>query len=344
MGPTAMLSKGWRSNLVCLRASAGTGSCRNPSCPRFISAPLPSSFRRSTKDSVSSPSRRFSARRLSSRSTPVVYGMLFSTRRRGCSSRLVTELPSPAPWMTCSREMGAAVSSAGQGAFTHSLHLRRNQLRAVTRRYTDRFLAPTRRSLFKVAQWVFAAVVLFFAAGSLTTQWGKFESRLPHIQFGWEWIFAATAIVLVTYALLIEGWRRILVAWDSHLPFVGRDADCESGDRRRHRHGDRCKASRAADSGWRGGSAAGGDSPLRAAVSTPARRLGGQSHRARDRAALCPGSEHLDGCCGEHFLLAVLRNRVPAVRARAARCGAWRNELVHRSLHRCVHPWIHLAD
>jgi uncharacterized membrane protein YbhN (UPF0104 family) len=81
-------------------------------------------------------------------------------------------------------------------------------------------LAATRRNLFKVAQWVFAAVVLFFAAGSLTTQWGKFESRLPHIQFGWEWIFAATVIVLITYALLIEGWRRILVAWDSHLPFV----------------------------------------------------------------------------------------------------------------------------
>jgi uncharacterized membrane protein YbhN (UPF0104 family) len=81
-------------------------------------------------------------------------------------------------------------------------------------------LAPTRRNLFKVAQWIFAAVVLFFAARSLATQWGKFESRLPHIQFGWEWISAATALILITYALLIEGWRRILVAWDSHLGFV----------------------------------------------------------------------------------------------------------------------------
>jgi len=80
-------------------------------------------------------------------------------------------------------------------------------------------LAPTRRNLFKVAQWIFAAVVLFFAARSLATQWGKFESRLPHIQFGWEWISAATALILITYALLIEGWRRILVAWDSHLGF-----------------------------------------------------------------------------------------------------------------------------
>jgi uncharacterized membrane protein YbhN (UPF0104 family) len=81
-------------------------------------------------------------------------------------------------------------------------------------------LALTRRNLFKVAQWVFAAVVLFFAARSLLTQWTKVESRLTHIQFGWEWILAATALVLVTYALLIEGWRRVLEAWDSHLPFM----------------------------------------------------------------------------------------------------------------------------
>jgi uncharacterized membrane protein YbhN (UPF0104 family) len=81
-------------------------------------------------------------------------------------------------------------------------------------------LALTRRNLFKVLQWAFAAVVLFFAARSLLTQWTKVESRLTHIQFGWEWILAATALILITYALLIEGWRRVLVAWDSHLPFT----------------------------------------------------------------------------------------------------------------------------
>jgi uncharacterized membrane protein YbhN (UPF0104 family) len=81
-------------------------------------------------------------------------------------------------------------------------------------------LAPTRRNLFKVAQWIFAAAVLFFAATSLATQWNRVEARLIHLQFGWEWISAATLLVLVTYALLIEGWRRILEAWDSHLPFI----------------------------------------------------------------------------------------------------------------------------
>ena len=80
-------------------------------------------------------------------------------------------------------------------------------------------MALTRRSLFKVAQWIFAAVVLFYAVSSLATQWGKLESRWPHMHFQWQWIAAATALVLMTYALLIEGWRRVLVAWDSHIPF-----------------------------------------------------------------------------------------------------------------------------
>jgi glycosyltransferase 2 family protein len=80
-------------------------------------------------------------------------------------------------------------------------------------------LALTRRKLFRVAQWVFAALVLFFAATSLATQWDKVGSRLTHIQFGWEWISIGSVIVLLIYALLIEGWRRVLGAWDSHLPF-----------------------------------------------------------------------------------------------------------------------------
>lgn len=80
-------------------------------------------------------------------------------------------------------------------------------------------MALTRRKLFRVAQWVFAAIVLFFAATSLATQWDKVGSRLTHLQFGWEWISIASVIVLIIYALLIEGWRRVLGAWDSHLPF-----------------------------------------------------------------------------------------------------------------------------
>ena len=66
---------------------------------------------------------------------------------------------------------------------------------------------------------MFAAAVLFFAARSLAGQWSKVESRLSHIQLQWQWILLASVIVLVTYALLIEGWRRVLAAWHSSLPF-----------------------------------------------------------------------------------------------------------------------------
>ncbi|HET6760822.1 MAG TPA: hypothetical protein VFH13_01930, partial [Gemmatimonadaceae bacterium] len=62
--------------------------------------------------------------------------------------------------------------------------------------------------------------MLFFAARSLAGQWDKVGSRLTHIQFGWEWILVASILVLVIYVLLIEGWRRVLGAWDSHLPFM----------------------------------------------------------------------------------------------------------------------------
>ena len=63
-------------------------------------------------------------------------------------------------------------------------------------------------------------MVLFFAARSLAGQWNKVESRLTHVHFAWEWIAAATTLVLIAYGLLIEGWRRVLVAWASYLPFV----------------------------------------------------------------------------------------------------------------------------
>ncbi|MEX2109973.1 MAG: lysylphosphatidylglycerol synthase domain-containing protein [Gemmatimonadaceae bacterium] len=80
-------------------------------------------------------------------------------------------------------------------------------------------MAVSRRNLFRAAQWVFAALVLFFAVRALEGQWAQVGSRLLHIQFGWQHIASATVLIFVTYALLIEGWRRILSGWDSNLAF-----------------------------------------------------------------------------------------------------------------------------
>lgn len=87
------------------------------------------------------------------------------------------------------------------------------------RRLRGRFLAVSRRTLFRGAQWIFAAAVIFFAARSLAGQWNQVGIRLSDIQFRWRWISIATLLVLISFALLIEGWRRILSAWAAHLPW-----------------------------------------------------------------------------------------------------------------------------
>jgi uncharacterized membrane protein YbhN (UPF0104 family) len=76
-----------------------------------------------------------------------------------------------------------------------------------------------RRKLFVTAQWVFAAAVVWYAARSLRGQWDAAASRLVRTDPGWGWIIAATLVVLLTYVLLIETWRKVVVASDERLSF-----------------------------------------------------------------------------------------------------------------------------
>ncbi len=76
-----------------------------------------------------------------------------------------------------------------------------------------------RRRLFLAAQWIFAAAIVFAAVRALRGQWSTAAQRLATISFGWTWILGATVIVFLTYLLLIETWRRILVGWKASLPF-----------------------------------------------------------------------------------------------------------------------------
>lgn len=80
--------------------------------------------------------------------------------------------------------------------------------------------AVNRRSAFRAAQWIFAALVIFFAGRALIGQWGLASARLVHVRITWTKIALASLIVLVTYALLIEGWRRVLGAWGGRLTYA----------------------------------------------------------------------------------------------------------------------------
>ncbi len=80
-------------------------------------------------------------------------------------------------------------------------------------------MATARSNLFRIAQWVFAAAVVWYAVSALRGQWDSAASRLQTLDPNWGLIAAASAIVFSTYALLIETWRRIVVASGEALPF-----------------------------------------------------------------------------------------------------------------------------
>ena len=77
-----------------------------------------------------------------------------------------------------------------------------------------------RRSAFLAAQWLFAAIIVWSAVRALNGQWRLTADRLAALDIGWTWIGAATLIVLLTYALLIETRRRVILAAGETLSFT----------------------------------------------------------------------------------------------------------------------------
>jgi len=80
-------------------------------------------------------------------------------------------------------------------------------------------LTRLQRIALVAAQWLLAAVVIWYAFRALRGQWSAAAAGLTALDIGWVWIAAATMLVAVTYLLLIETWRRILIAWSAGLPF-----------------------------------------------------------------------------------------------------------------------------
>ena len=54
---------------------------------------------------------------------------------------------------------------------------------------------------------------------ALSGQWKLAADRLATLQIGWAWVAAATLIVFLTYGLLIETWRRVIIASGETLTF-----------------------------------------------------------------------------------------------------------------------------
>ena len=76
-----------------------------------------------------------------------------------------------------------------------------------------------RRKVFLAAQWIFAIAIVWYAIRALEGQWASAADRLATLDISWTAVAFATAIVVGTYVLLIDTWRRIVVASGERLPF-----------------------------------------------------------------------------------------------------------------------------
>lgn len=77
-----------------------------------------------------------------------------------------------------------------------------------------------RRNIARGAQWAFGIAVVVFAALALRRQWAGIAGRVLALHVVWWRLAAATLLVALTYAVLIETWRRVLAAWDAPLAWA----------------------------------------------------------------------------------------------------------------------------
>lgn len=78
---------------------------------------------------------------------------------------------------------------------------------------------PSRRLAWRVAQVVLTAIVVALVVRKLVMEWGAVRTALAHAHPNWIALAGSGAIVLATYALLIETWRVLLRGWQHDIPF-----------------------------------------------------------------------------------------------------------------------------
>ncbi len=80
--------------------------------------------------------------------------------------------------------------------------------------------SPARRNkvVFGV-QLAVTAIILWFVASRLFDQWKKFRGTPIEVHPRWGFIALSCVVVFATYVVLIETWRRMVVAWGDVLSF-----------------------------------------------------------------------------------------------------------------------------
>jgi len=76
------------------------------------------------------------------------------------------------------------------------------------------------RAWWKVLQLILALAVIGLAVRSLARNWDAFRAQPIHWTPSPEWLLASLALVWLTYAVLVEGWRWVVLSLRQSLRFV----------------------------------------------------------------------------------------------------------------------------
>lgn len=83
--------------------------------------------------------------------------------------------------------------------------------------------APTsapRKVIWRVVQLVFLLVALAYTAVQLRNNWNEVKTSAADLHPNWLWIVASSAVVVATYAFLIQSWRTLIAGEGSSLRFL----------------------------------------------------------------------------------------------------------------------------
>lgn len=71
-----------------------------------------------------------------------------------------------------------------------------------------------------LAQIALAAAIIWFAAARLRGQWRDVAVAAADLEPRWGYLLASAAVVLVTYALLIQTWRVVVSGWGERIGYI----------------------------------------------------------------------------------------------------------------------------
>src|SRR5512141_1143992 len=135
------------------------------------------------------------------------------------SSRRERRQSWPPRSIQCSSHRNMRQCLRGKDASSFSQRSLPNPQQRNTGTSTARRSNSVRRKIFLAAQWLLIIAIVWYAVAALRGQWAQAGARLQSLRPDWIYIAAATGVVLLTYLLLIETWRRIIIATGEQLPF-----------------------------------------------------------------------------------------------------------------------------